>query len=843
MAENSSFTESNIVCYSPTMITTNGIWQGDNPLAYSLPLFILQVTLVVLTTRTLVFVFRPLRQPKVVAEILGGILLGPSVLGRYKPFTEALFPLRSIMVLETMANIGLLYFLFLTGIEMDITVIKRTGKKSVKLAVAGMALPFIVSIFTSFVIKNFITERKVGDRGSFLLFLCVALSVTAFPVLARVLAELKLLNTDLGRLAMSAALINDMCAWILLAVAIAMAENSSTIASLWVILSGTGFVLFCLFAVRPAVMWLVRRTPDGETVSELYLCIILTGVMVSGFVTDAIGIHSIFGAFVFGLVIPEGPLGAALVEKLEDFVSGLLLPLFFAISGLRTDVSSMRGITDGWGLLVLIILLASGGKVLGTMILASSYNMSMREGLSLGILMNTKGLIEIIVLNVGRDQKVLDDESFAVMVLMSVILTTIITPSVTALYKPVTRLVPYKRRTIQRSKPDGELRLLACIHGPRNVPSFINLMEATHPTKRSPIFVHALHLVELTGRASAMLIVHNTRRSSRPALNRTQAHSDHIVNAFEQYERHASGVSVQPLTAISPYSSMHEDICNIAEDKRVALIILPFHKEQMVDGGMEATNPAFRSVNQNVFTNAPCSVAVLVDRGLGGTNRATVSHVSHSVVMLYFGGPDDREALSYAGRMVEHPGISLTVIRFIPGDNVVEPMIQPDESKILSVVTDMEMEQQLDDEFLNDFRLKNVSDETVAYMEKVVNNGEETVGAIRELDNTNDLYVVGRGQGMVSPLTAGLTDWSECPELGAIGDLLSSSDFTATVSVLVIQQYVGTGKEGNESPGLQMDMYMNSDRRAGRASTVMQQRPHSPEGFSPNWSSSSPLGP
>ncbi|XP_068640540.1 cation/H(+) antiporter 15-like [Aristolochia californica] len=843
MPGNTSVVEANIVCYSPTMITTNGIWQGDNPLDYSLPLFILQVTLVILTTRTLVFLLRPLRQPKVVAEIIGGILLGPSVLGRYKPYEEALFPLRSIMVLETMANVGLIYFLFLIGLEMDITVIKRTGKKSVVLAVSGMALPFIISIVTSFVLKSFMTKGKMVDQGTFLLFLCVALSVTAFPVLARILADLKLLNTDIGRLAMSAALINDMCAWILLALAIAMAENSSTVSSLWVILSGSGFVLFCLFVVRPGVMWLVRRTPDGETVSELYLCVILTGVMVSGLVTDAIGIHSIFGAFVFGLVIPNGPLGAILVEKLEDFVSGLLLPLFFAISGLRTNVGSIHGITDGWGLLVLVILLASGGKVLGTMILASFYKMSAREGLSLGILMNTKGLIEIIVLNVGRDQKVLDDESFAVMVLMSVLLTTLITPSVTALYKPARRLVPYKRRTIQRSKPDGELRLLACIHGPRNIPTIINLLEATHPTKRSPIFVHALHLVELTGRASAMLIVHNTRRSNLPAVNRAQAHSDHIINAFEHYEQSASGVSVLPLTAISPYSSMHEDICNLAEDKRVALIILPFHKEQTVDGGMEAVNPAFRSVNQNVLANAPCSVAVLVDRGLGGTNRAAASHVSHHVVMLYFGGPDDREALSYAGRMVEHQGISLTIIRFIPGDNVVEPMIHADETKILTVVTDMERERQLDDDFINDFRLKNASDESILYMEKVVNNGEETVGAIRELDSINDLYIVGRGQRMISPLTAGLTDWSECPELGAIGDLLSSSDFAATVSVLVIQQYVGDGGEAhNDSPRHQTDVHMQSNRLALRAPQLVQETPPSPGGFSPNWSNG-PIGP
>lgn len=213
------------------------------------------------------------------------------------------------------------------------------------------------------------------------------------------------------------------------------------------------------------------------------------------------------------------------------------------------------------------------------------------------------------------------------MVIVAVVMTAIITPIVTTIYKPARRFVPYNRRSIQRSKPDAELRVLVCIHTPRNVPTIINLLEASHPTKKSPICIYILHLVELTGRASAMLIVHSTRKSGRPALNRTQAQSDHIINAFENFEQHVACVSVQPLTAISPYSTMHEDICSVAEDKRVALIIIPFHKQQTVDGGMEATNPAFRTINQNALANAPCSVGILVDRGLNGSTRLATNQV------------------------------------------------------------------------------------------------------------------------------------------------------------------------------------------------------------------------
>ncbi|XP_021728067.1 cation/H(+) antiporter 15-like [Chenopodium quinoa] len=809
MAESTNATNSNslesspIVCYAPTMITTNGVWQGDNPLDYSLPLFILQLTMVVVTTRVLVFVLKPLRQPRVIAEILGGVILGPSLLGRFERFANTIFPLRSVMVLETMANIGLLYFLFLVGVEMDLAVIKRTGRKAISIAIGGMILPFVIGCTFSLLMQH---KDDGTHHGTFVLFLGVALAVTAFPVLARVLAELKLINTELGRIAMSSALVNDICAWVLLALAIALAEtNSTSLTSLWVILSSTAFVIVCIFLVRPTIMWMIRRTPEGEPFSDFYICLILTGVMISGFITDAIGTHSVFGAFVFGLIIPNGPLGVTLIEKLEDFVSGLLLPLFFAISGLKTDIGQVGGLKV-WGNLMAVIVLACSGKVAGTAAVAYYYNMPIREGITLGLLMNTKGLVEMIVLNVGKDQKVLDDASFSIMVISALIMTGVIAPLVTAIYRPARRSVAYKRRTIQKSKPDAELKVLTCIHTPRNVPTIINLLEASNPSRKSPICVYVLHLVELTGRASAMLIVHNTRKSGRPALNRTQAQSDHIINAFENYEQHAQAgsVSVQPLTAISPYNSMHEDICHLAQEKRVAFIIIPFHKQQTVDGGMESTNPAFRMINQNLLANAPCSVGILVDRGLSGSTRLAANQVSHNIAVLFFGGPDDREALAYALRMSEHPSITVTVMRFIPGDDAsrttsVEPSREPGDPRVLTVITDAEQEKQMDEEFINDFKTKTANSDSITYMERVVDNGEETVASIRAIESVHDLYIVGRGQGMISPLTAGLTDWSECPELGAIGDMLASSDFAATSSVLVVQQYVGLGPQ-HESP-------------------------------------------
>ncbi|XVF14808.1 hypothetical protein REPUB_Repub09cG0093200 [Reevesia pubescens] len=252
---------------------------------------------------------------------------------------------------------------------------------------------------------------------------------------------------------------------------------------------------------------MIRRTPEGESFSEFYICLILSGVMISGFITDSNGTHSVFGAFVFGLIIPNGPLGITLIEKLEDFVSGLLLPLFFAISGLKTDIAAIKE-GQTWGMLALVIFLSCAGK--------------RSEGTFLPLLSILYVDIRLIIKKTYTDLQVLDDESFAIMVIVAVVMTGIISPIVAIVYKPSRRFVPYKRRILQKSKPDGKLRVLVCIHSPRNVPTIINMLEASHPTKNSPVYFYVLHLVELTGRASAMLIVHNTCKSGRPALNRTE---------------------------------------------------------------------------------------------------------------------------------------------------------------------------------------------------------------------------------------------------------------------------------------------------------------------------------
>lgn len=303
----------------------------------------------------------------------------------------------------------------------------------------------------------------------------------------------------------------------------------------------------------------------------------------------------------------------------------------------------------------------------------------------------------------------MDDQSFAVMVLISVAMTAMVIPVVTTLHRPARRLVGYKRRNLELSKPDGEFRLLACIHGPRNVPSIISLIDLANPTKRSPIFVYALHLIELTGRASSMLVVHNSTasNSAHHQRNRSMSSSPNIFSAFDNYEQHAGGVSIHPLTTISPYSTMHEDICLIAEDKHATIIVLPFHKQQTVDGGLQPMNPAIRQLNEKILSSAPCSVAVLVDRGISAS--ASRLSTGQNTALLFFGGPDDREALAFASRMVENPSVSLTIVRFLrPEDQQRSPNASAKSSpSMITIVTGENYnDRSLDEKCLKELRAR-----------------------------------------------------------------------------------------------------------------------------------------
>ncbi|XP_040385626.1 cation/H(+) antiporter 15-like [Oryza brachyantha] len=774
-----------LMCFYPSKITMGGVWVGDNPLDFSMPLLLFQVLLITSTTRAATLLLSPLRLPRYISEILAGFLLGPSVLGRLPHFSDLVFPIRSLFVLESLALFGLVYYTFIVGVEIEVPTITNAGLRSFGFA-AGCALPpFLVGAVTGYVALSTDDSRKGEtflNRLSFPIFLGATFSSTAFSVLARTIAELKLAGTDVGQLTLSASLINDTFAWAGLTVATALKHTqSSLLQTTWTLTSGVAIFGVSYLLVRPMLLRLARRAAEGEVVGEVRECSVLIGVMVAALVADAGGTHAIFGAFVFGLAVPNGPVGVALVEKVEDFVVGLLLPLFFALSGLRTDTAKITSVHAAV-LLMVAAMLAAVFKVAAAVGVAGVFGMPLNDGTSIGLLLNTKGIIELVILNIARNKGIMSDQSFTVLVFMSALITAMVSPLLAMVVKPARRLVFYKRRTVAWPHPEAELRVLACIHVPRDVPALLTLLDVVSPSNRSPVGVHALHLIEFAGRSSALLLINASAPSSSSddasahGRSHTEMQFKHISHALVAYAENAEGVSARTMAAVSPYVSMHEDITSAAENQHSALILLPFHKHRSVDGGMGVSHPAIQPLNGSVLRFSPCTVGILVDRGL-----AAVPGAGYRVVALFFGGSDDREVAALATRMAKNPAIDLTVLRFVQKGG-----------SFTASEFDALKERKADDGCLREFldRANEGGGATVEYRERGVFNANEMVAEIQNVEamGNKDLFVVGKVPGG-SGLTAGMAEWSECPELGPIGDLLASKDFQTTASVLVLQAY------------------------------------------------------
>ena len=352
-----------------------------------------------------------------------------------------------------------------------------------------------------------------------------------------------------------------------------------------------------------------------------------------------------------------------------------------------------------------------------------------------------------------------------------------------AVYKPAKRISKayYKYRKIERDDSNAQLRILACFHSTTNIPAMINLIEASRGTgKKEGLCVYALHLMELSERPSAIMMAHKARKNGLPFWNKGW-HSDHnqIVVAFEAF-RQLSRVSIRPMTAISPMNNIHEDICTSAERERASIIILPFHKQQRFDGALEVTRNDYRWVNRGVLEHAPCSVGILVDRGLGGSTHVSASNVCSTITVLFFGGSDDREALAYGARMAEHPGISLTVIHFIASPEIAQEAVSV---KVDICENSNTSEGSGGEKFIVEFKQRFLKDSSIKFEDRVVRNAAETIEVILEYSRC-DLFLVGR-----MPEVATLIEKSDCLELGPVGSLLTSPDFSTSASVLVVQQY------------------------------------------------------
>ena len=379
-----------------------------------LPHIVLTIGAVLLVGRVL---SRLLRQPPVIGEILAGILLGPSLLGA--DLSARLLPPEALPTLNVVATLGVILFMFIVGIELDLGFVARRAPAAVVISHAGIVFPFLLGVMLAVVLYPTLAPQGVTFT-IFALFLGVAMAMTAFPILARILTDQGLERTPLGRLALAVAAVGDVTAWCLLAVVVGLVR-AEVGGGLWIVGGAIVFIAVMLFGVRPLLARVYRSWPERMT--EGAVVTVFLALFASALIADRIGIHAIFGAFLLGAITPhEGPVARFFERRMRLAVTVFLLPAFFAYTGMRTRIDLVDGI-EQWLLCGVIILVATLGKLGGVYAAARATGVAARPAAALGALMNARGLMELIVLNIGLELGVISPALFSLMVLMAVVTT------------------------------------------------------------------------------------------------------------------------------------------------------------------------------------------------------------------------------------------------------------------------------------------------------------------------------------------------------------------------------------------------------------------------------------
>ena len=399
----------------------------------ALSILLLQLVVIVVMSRLVGKLFLSIGQPRVMGEIVAGIILGPSLLGQLSPNTLAfLFPAESLEPLRLLSQIGVVLFMFVVGMELELGDLRKKASVAIMVSHASIVVPFFLGVTLSLLVYR--SESAGTSFTPFALFLGIAMSVTAFPVLARILEDRGLSKTTLGGVALTCAAFDDVTAWCLLALVIAIARADAILPAIITIAFVIVFITVMIFLIKPILARLAKMTTDDERHRRGLVALILVFVLTSALITEIIGIHALFGAFLAGVVMPAAAgIRSMLKARLETLSLVVLLPLFFAFNGLRMQITLLND-WHSWLLCGLIIVVAVAGKLGGSMFMARWTGMGWRDSFSLGVLMNTRGLVELIVLSIGYDLGILSARTFAMLVLMTLV-TTFMTGPLLSLVK------------------------------------------------------------------------------------------------------------------------------------------------------------------------------------------------------------------------------------------------------------------------------------------------------------------------------------------------------------------------------------------------------------------------
>ncbi|VVB10815.1 unnamed protein product [Arabis nemorensis] len=740
------------------------------------------------------FFLKRLGMIRFTSHMLTGILLSKSFLTENTP-ARHFFSTEDYKetVVGLVGACSYMMFWFLMGVKMDLGLIRNTGKKAITIGLSSVLLSITVCSFIFFVVLRDVGTKKGEPILSFFEIILIYLiqCLSSFPVIGNLLFELRLQNSELGRLAISSAVVSDFSTSILAAVLAFLKElkdEKTRLGSIFIgdvivgnrplMRAGTVvvFVCFSIHVFRPLMFIIVNRTPSGRPVKNFYIYAIIILVFGSAVLADWCKQSIFMGPFILGLAVPHGPpLGSAIIQKFEPAIFGTFLPFFVATSAEELNISTLRSWTDSKSILI-IISLSFLVKFALTTLPALFFRIPANDCLALSLIMSFKGIFELGAYALGFQRGTIRPVTFTVLSLYILLNSAIIPPILRYIYDPSRMYAGYEKRNMLHMKPNSELRILSCIYRTDDIRPMINLLEATCPSKENPVATYVLHLMELVGQANPVFISHRlqTRKSENTAYN-----SEAVTVSFDQFHKDFFGSAfVSTYTALSVPKTMHGDICMLALNNTTSLVILPFHQTWSADGtSIVSDSNMIRKLNKSVLELSPCSVGIFIYRSI--TCRRTIRETavnfsSYQVCMLFLGGKDDREALTLAKRMGRDSRIKVTVISLISSEQKANPV--------------MDWERMLDLEQLREVKSNGLAGTDLFFSEEVVDDASQTSDLLRSIANEYDLFIVGREKGRKSVLTDGLEQWSEFEELGVIGDLLTSQDLNCQASVLVIQQ-------------------------------------------------------
>ena len=415
----------------------------------SLGILLLQIIAILVTCRIFGWLFKKIGQPTVIGEILAGIVLGPSVLGNISPEASAfLFPIESLGNITILSQFGLILFMFAIGMELNLTEIRQKLNETILISHTSTIVPFFFGMLTAYFVYEKYADKSIPFL-SFALFIGIAMSITAFPVLARIIQEKGLTKTHLGVITLASAANGDITAWCLLAVVIAIAQAGTMLSAVYNIGFSILYIVIMFLAIRPFLRMVGQIYHNKEVIDKGIVAFILLLLVISSYFTEILGLHALFGAFIAGVVMPENiKFRKIMTEKVEDVSLALFLPLFFASTGLRTEIGLIDS-SEQWILCTIFILVAIVGKFGGAMFSARFVGESWKDSLYIGALMNTRGLMELVVLTIGYEMGILTPSIFVMLVIMTLVTTFMTTPLVSFIkfcYKTHDKIIEQKRK-------------------------------------------------------------------------------------------------------------------------------------------------------------------------------------------------------------------------------------------------------------------------------------------------------------------------------------------------------------------------------------------------------------